>query len=152
MAHQRRRKSGKGVLRRHSLGLTVAAILVGWFVLYTRGDPSTHAGAFYGNALADWLGVLMIVIATKYFYEIGSAESRRPHPRSRQPIVVFLIDHSLTIFLFVSGAIWVAVYVNLDATGRAGQVIGNIVSEWTQLLGLVVMTKYMRETGSKESK
>jgi hypothetical protein len=138
-------------LRRHSLGLAVAGILVGWFVLYMRSDPSTHAGAFYGNALADWLGVLMIVVATKYFYEIGSAESRRPHPRSRRPLVVFLIDHSLTIFLIVSGAIWVAVYANVKANGRAGQVIGNIVSEWTQLLGLVVMTKYMHEIGSKES-
>jgi len=29
-------------------------------------------------------------------------------------------------------------------------VIGNIVSAWTQLLGLVVITKYSREKGSKE--
>jgi hypothetical protein len=31
-----------------------------------------------------------------------------------------------------------------------GQVIGNIVSGWTQLLGLVIITKYTREIGSKE--
>jgi hypothetical protein len=30
-------------------------------------------------------------------------------------------------------------------------VIGNIVSEWTQVLGLVLITKYAREQGSKES-
>ena len=145
--HRRRRR---GVFRQHSLGLAVAAILITWFVLYLRSDPSTHLGAFYGNALADWLGVFVIVIATKYFYEIGSAESRRPHPRSRHPAVVFLIDHSLTIALLVSGALWVAIYVNVDANGRAGQVIGNIVSEWTQLLGLIVMTKYLHEIGSHE--
>ncbi len=33
---------------------------------------------------------------------------------------------------------------------RAGQVVGNIVSAWIQMLGLVLMTKYARERGSKE--
>jgi hypothetical protein len=40
----------------------------------------------------------------------------------------------------------------VDPNGKAGQVVGNIVSEWTQLFGLVIMTKYLREIGSKESK
>ena len=53
------------MFRRHSLSLTVAAILAVWFVLYTRADPSTHLGAFYGNAVADWLGTFVLVIATK---------------------------------------------------------------------------------------
>ena len=39
----------------------------------------------------------------------------------------------------------------MDANGKTGQVVGNIVSEWTQVLGLVVMTKYLGETRSKES-
>ena len=34
----------------------------------------------------------------------------------------------------------------------AGQVVGNIVSEWTQILGIVLITKYTREIGSKESR
>jgi hypothetical protein len=38
----------------------------------------------------------------------------------------------------------------LDPEGKAGQVVGNIASEWTQLLGLVIMTKYLSEIGSKE--
>jgi hypothetical protein len=117
-----------------------------------RGDPSTRSGAFYGNALADWLGSFMIVITTKYFYELGSAESRQPHPRGRARLTRFVIDHSLTIVLVVTGAGWVALYSALDPQGKAGQVVGNIVSEWTQLLGLVIMTKYLREIGSKESK
>jgi hypothetical protein len=29
--------------------------------------------------------------------------------------------------------------------------VGNIVSEWTQILGLVLMTKRLLEVGSKES-
>src|SRR5215813_7503044 len=64
-------------------GLVVGSTVALWFVLYVRGDPSTHRGAFYGNAHADWLGSFMIVITTKYFYELGSAESRQPHPRTR---------------------------------------------------------------------
>jgi hypothetical protein len=150
-------KSGKryprlGGLKKHSLGLVVGAILALWFVLYARANPSTHTGAFYGNALADWLGSFMIVITTKYFYEVGSAESRQPHPRTRSRLVRLAIDHSLTIVLVVTGAAWAALYSALDPQGKAGQVVGNIVSEWTQLFGLVIMTKYLREIGSKESK
>jgi hypothetical protein len=146
------RYSRSSSLKKHSLGLAVGSIVALWFVLYTRGDPSTHRGAFYGNALADWLGSLMIVITTKYFYELGSAESRRPHPRTRTHFTRFVIDHSLTIVLVVTGAAWVTLYSALDSQGKAGQVVGNIVSEWTQLFGLVIMTKYLREIGSKESK
>jgi hypothetical protein len=139
-------------LKKHSLGLAVGSIVAVWFVLYVRGDPSTHSGAFYGNALADWLGSFMIVITTKYFYELGSPESRQPHPRTRSRLTRFVIDHSLTIVLIVTGASWAALYSALDPQGKTGQVVGNIVSEWTQLLGLVIMTKYLREIGSKESK
>jgi hypothetical protein len=39
----------------------------------------------------------------------------------------------------------------MDSEGRWGQVVGNIVSEWTQLLGLVLLTKRMFEEKSKES-
>jgi len=139
-------------LKKHSLGLAVGSIVALWFVLYERGDPSTHRGAFYGNALADWLGSLMIVITTKYLYELGSAESRQPHSRTRNRLTRFAIDHSLTIVLVVTGVAWGALYSALDPQGKAGQVVGNIASEWTQLLGLVIMTKYLREIGSKESK
>lgn len=140
-----------GPLRRHSLSLSVAAILTLWFVLYVRADPSTHIGAFYGNAIADWLGTFVLVIATKYFYEIGSPESRRPHPEGRGPLARFLIDHSLTIVLVITGIMWAVVYARIDANGKAGQVVGNVVSEWTQILGIVLVTKYTREVGSKES-
>jgi hypothetical protein len=145
---KRRRQSG--VLRRHALGLVVLGILLVWLVLYVRGDPDTRLGAFYGNALADWLGTFVIVIATKYLFEIGSAESRPPHPRSRGPLMRLLIDHSLTIALLATGAFWWVLYARLPVNDKSGQVIGNILSEWTQILGLVVITKYFREIGSKE--
>lgn len=151
MAHVRRTPS-HGAFRQHSLSLTVAGILVLWLVLYVRVDPSTHLGMFYGNALADWLGTFLIVIATKYFYEIGSVDSGPRHPRSRGPFSRFLVDHSLTVVLIASGIAWAVGYAQLDPNGKAGQVVGSIVSEWTQILGLVVMTKYTREIGSKESR
>ena len=62
----------------------------------------------------------------------------------------FLICHSLTIVLAATGVIWAVVYARSDVDSKAGQVIGNIVSEWTQILGLVLITKYAREIGSKE--
>ena len=147
-----RRRKVPHPLRRHSLSLTVGAIVAMWLLLYRSADPSTHLGAFYGNALADWVGTLMLVVATKYLYEIGSPESRTPHPGSRGPVARFLIDHSLTIALVITGAMWTAVYARIDANGKTGQVVGNIVSEWTQVLGIVVVTKYTREIGSRESR
>jgi hypothetical protein len=138
-------------VQRHSLSLIVGGILALWFALYLRADPQTHMGAFYGNAIADWTGTLLIVLVTKYFYEQGSKESRRP-PKVKFPgLRYFLECHSLTIFLVLTGAAWAALYAYSDANGKAGQVIGNIVSEWTQVLGLVLITKYAREAGSKES-
>lgn len=150
MPKKRATKHRKGFIQQHGLSIAVASILLLWLELYRQSDPETHIGAFYGNATADWLGTLMIVVATKYLFEIGSAESRPPHPSSRGPVARFLIDHSLTIGLIVTGAIWCVVYARMDANGKAGQVVGNIVSEWTQILGLVVITKYAGEKGSKE--
>jgi hypothetical protein len=40
----------------------------------------------------------------------------------------------------------------MDPNGKWGQVVGNIVSEWTQIFGLVLLTKKLMEVGSKESK
>jgi hypothetical protein len=40
----------------------------------------------------------------------------------------------------------------MDPNAKWGQVIGNIVSEWTQIFGLVLLTKRMIEHHSKESR
>jgi hypothetical protein len=146
------KRSGKhGFLWKHSLSITSAAVLALWVLLYRVSDPSTHIGSFFGNAIADWTGLLVMVLATKYLYEKGSAESRRPPKDIVGSISERLRDHSLTIFLLLTGVGWVFLYASLDSESKWGQVAGNVVSEWTQILGLVLMTKILIERRSKES-
>jgi hypothetical protein len=148
MGHSRR----KSFLVRHSLSMAALLILGIWILLYSFSDPSTHIGSFFGNAVADWSGVAVTVIATKYMYETGSAESRRPPRHFRSPVFEQLRNHSLTIFLVLTGIGWALLYARMNAEAKWGQVIGNIVSEWTQLLGLVLLTKRLIEPHSKESR
>jgi hypothetical protein len=148
----RTRRASTSFLREHSLSLMLAGILIFLFLIYRRSDPSTHLGALFGNAIADWLGVFVFVIATKYFFEIGSGESKRPTQHFHERVARLLIDHSLTIVLALTGIAWVVVYLKSEVDSRWGQVIGNIVSDWTQLLGLVIITKYLKERGSKEGR
>ena len=137
---------------KHSLALVAGAILLAWIVMYTCSSPETHVGSFFGNAIADWSGLVVMVIATKNLYEKGSAESKRPRGILPNRIEEILREHSLTIFLLITGALWLTLFLHMDAQGKWGQVVGNIVSEWTQILGLVLLTKKLIETGSKESK
>ncbi len=140
-----------GFLKHHSLSLVAIGILLSWIALYVYSDPETHRGSFFGNAIADWTGVVFTVIATKYFYEIGSAESRQPDRPARNRLFEIVRDHSLTILLGLTGAGWIVLYLKMDSEGKWGEVIGNLVSEWTQLLGLVLLTKRLIEDKSKES-
>ena len=118
-------------------------------VLYRRSNPDTHMGAFFGNAIADWTGVLITVVMTKHLYEKGSAESKQPKGKVRSAAVELLREHSLTLFLLVTGIAWVVAFKAMDPNSKWGQVVGNIVSEWTQILGWVLMTKRLMEVGSK---
>jgi hypothetical protein len=128
------------------------SILVSWILLYRVFDSKTHWGSFFGNAIADWTGVLVMVLATKHLYESGSEESNEP-PAGFFPAAFRIVQkHSLTIFLVMTGAGWILLFMRSDPTGKWGQVVSNIVSEWTQLLGLVLLTKKLREWHSKESK
>ena len=142
----------KSFWHQHSLSFATTAILSAWILLYSRSSPDTHVGSFFGNAIADWTGLLVTVLATKYFYEVGSAESRQPPNRWLGPIVKILQQHSLTIFLIVTGAAWIWLFARDNPTSKWGQVVGNIVSEWTQILGMVVLTKHLLEAHSKESR
>ena len=142
----------RGFLPHHSLSIAVGLIVFALIVLYSVSNPQKHVGAFFGNAIADWSGVLVIVLATKHLYETGSAESRKPpHPLLR-PIPEAIRNHSLTIFLLITGTGWALLFGHMDSEGRWGQVVGNIVSEWTQIIGTVLLTKKLREVNSKESK
>ncbi len=142
----------KSFLHRHSLSIVSAAILAAWIIMYTRSDPSTHWGSFFGNAIADWSGLLVTVLATKIFFEVGSAESRKPPHHWLRPALEFLQDHSLTIFLAITGAGWIWLFARSDPNSKWGQVVGNIVSEWTQIFGMVLLTKRLLEAHSKESR
>lgn len=60
--------------REHSLTIASSSVLGLWFILYCFSNPSTHIGSFFGNAIADWSGVVLMVLATKYLYEKLSRE------------------------------------------------------------------------------
>lgn len=147
----RTRDPKNAFFREHSLTIASSAILILWICLYCISSPTTHLGSFFGNAIADWSEVVVIVIVTKFFYEKGSSESLRPPQVFLGFILDFLRDHSLSIFLLITGIGWVTLYVAMDSTGKRGQVVGNIVSEWTQIFGLVLLTKKLTERHSKES-
>jgi putative Mn2+ efflux pump MntP len=149
MPRTRRRKPS--FIREHSLSIAAASILTVWIGLYAVSSPRTHLGSFFGNAIADWSGVVVMVFATKYLYETGSAESRRPPKHLLSPVRERLRDHSLSIFLVITAIGWIALYASMDSEAKWGQVVGNIVSEWTQIFGLVLLTKRLIERHSKES-
>lgn len=150
-AHETRDHKKKPFLREHSLSLVTGCILVLWIILYIHWNEHSHCGSFFGNAIADWTGVVVTVIATKYLYEKGSAESRRPPKGPLQPLRRLLRQHSLSIFLIITGLIWIFVFKSMDPDSKWGEVVGNVVSEWTQLFGMVILTKKLVEQHSKES-
>jgi putative Mn2+ efflux pump MntP len=149
MAETQTRK--RSFFHEHSLTIASTSILILWFVLYCFSNPSTHIGSFFGNAIADWSGVVLMVLATKYMYERDSRQSKRL-PKTTLPSRAeeFLRDHSLSIFLLITGIGWVVLFAKMDAGGKWGQVVGNVVSEWTQAFGLVLLTKRYIERHSKE--
>ena len=97
-----------------------------WIVGYRFLDPKTHLGAFFGNAIADWSGSVVIILGTKFLYEIGSAESRPVRGRERRPWPDFLHRHSLLLFLIVTGAGWTLLFVRLDNEGKWGRWSGTL--------------------------
>jgi hypothetical protein len=145
-----RTRTSKKFLHRHSLSLTAAGIVILWITLYRLSDPSTHVGAFFGNAIADWMGVVVTVLMTKHLYEKGSPQSKQPKGVLPSKVMEFFREHSLTIFLVITGVAWVVAFNAMDPNSRWGQVVGNIVSEWTQILGMVLITKRLIEVGSKQ--
>lgn len=137
-------------IARHSLTIVATALLFLWIGGYLWLDPKTHLAAFCGNAIADWSGSLVIILGTKFFYEVGSKESRRYRPHGPNPVWNFLLEHSLLIFIGVTGIGWTLLFLTMNAESKWGQVVGNLVSEWCQMAGLVFLTKRLVEIGSKE--
>jgi hypothetical protein len=139
----------KSFLQQHSLSASALGVVIFLIVLYTRSTPSTHFGSFFGNAIADWTGVFVTIVMTKYLYEKGSRESRQPKGKLPDKVLEIVREHSLTIVLAITGIGWVIAFWEMDPGSKWGQVVGNIVSEWTQILGLVLMTKKLIEVGAK---
>ena len=145
----KRSRSPKQFLHKHSLSLVALGVVVLLIALYCWSNSTTHIGSFFGNAIADWTGVFVTVVMTKHLYEKGSTESKQPKGKVRSATAELLREHSLTLFLVVTGIAWVVAFRAMNPSSRWGQVLGNIVSEWTQILGLVLMTKRLIEVGSK---
>src|SRR5215831_677690 len=94
-------------LRKHSLSLAAGIIVLLLIVLYSASNPSTHLGSFYGNAIADWTGVFVTIVLTRYLYEKGSKESKQPRGQEASVILQLLREHSLTLVLVITGLAWV---------------------------------------------
>ena len=134
---------------RHSLSIVAITLLVLWIVGYVWLDPKTRLSAFCGNAIADWSGSVVLILGTKFFYEIGSAESKPVRGRSASPVLEFLREHSLLIFIGLTGIVWTVLFLKMNPDGHWGQVVGNLISEWVQMAGLVFLTKRLVEVGAK---
>ncbi len=147
MSSSRRRRS---FLSRHGLGIVALVLLVVWIVGYRMLDPKTHLGAFFGNAIADWSGSVVIIFGTKFLYEVGSAESRPVKKKTDPGWLNIFRRHSLLLFMVTTGIGWALLFARMNPESKWGQVIGNIVSEWVQMAGLVFLTKRLVEVGSKE--
>jgi len=145
------RKGARAWLREHSLSLVAGGVLLLWLLLYLPADPATHSGAFFGNAIADWSGVVLVVVGTKFLYERGSPESK-PVRKPGRKLKAILVEHSLSIALAASALGWLVLFLRMDPTSKWGQVVGNVLSEWVQVLGIVLLTKGLFEKGSEESK
>ena len=132
-------------LARHSLSLAAALVVTIVFLAYTVSDPSTHSGAFFGNAIADWTGVFVSVLAAKHLSE----RKVRGHLPPGSPISAHISrlthNHSLSLFLAFTGLVWLILYLRMNVEAKWGQVVGSLVSEWTQNLGFVFMTKRLME-------
>lgn len=139
-------------LRFHSLSLVSLGLLTLWIVLYSLSDPNTHWGSFFGNAIADWSGSVVIIVGTKFLIEAGSPESRPTRGHRKNLILNFLYRHSLLLFLAITGVGWLILFARMNPLDKWGQVVGNILSEWVQMAGLVFLTKELLERGSKESR
>ncbi|MFN2528013.1 MAG: hypothetical protein ABR584_04785 [Candidatus Baltobacteraceae bacterium] len=145
-----RSAGAKRFFHEHGLSIVVIGILCLWLVLYSISDPKSHFGSFFGNAIADWSGSAVIVLGTKYLTERGSSQSKQRRSPKRG-WAGLLYQHSLLLFLFVTAIGWALAFAHSDAQSKWGQVVGNVLSEWIQMAGLVFLTKGLIERGSKES-
>lgn len=149
MKQSRRRK--RTWFGRHGLSVVAAALLALWFCGYIWLDPHSHLSAFCGNAIADWSGSLVIILGTKFLYEVGSRESKPFHSQKfHHPAVRLLAEHSLLIATGLMALAAGLAFWQMSPDSKWGEVMGNLLSEGVQMAGLVFLTKRLVEVGSKE--
>jgi len=136
----------------HSLSFVVLAIVLAWIFLYWKSDYTSHRGTFYGNAIADWSGAWIILIVTKFLHERGSTESRPFQDRVKTPWLRFIAEHSLSLFLLLCCVTTGMIFLRMDPNSKWGEVAGNLLSQFVQLLGLVLLTKKLFEKAPSETK
>ncbi|MGI8433066.1 MAG: hypothetical protein ACR2MW_12345, partial [Chthoniobacterales bacterium] len=90
MTAKKRPRPPRSWFYRHSLSLVALTLLLLWIVGYIWLDPKGRLSAFCGNAIADWSGSVVIILGTKFFYEIGSKESRPIRRQRANKVANFL--------------------------------------------------------------
>src|SRR5258708_37458117 len=102
--------------------MVAVGLLIVWIVGCRMLDPKTHMGAFFGNAIADWSGSVVIILGTKFLYEVGSAERRPIKGKQRSAWIEFLHRHSLLIFIVITGIGWGFLVFLMNPDSKWGQV------------------------------
>lgn len=141
-----------GFFQQHSLSIVSGGLLLLWIVLYTLSDPATHFGSFFGNAIADWSGSLVLILGTKFLIEVRAAGSLPARRHLKNPVANFIYRHSLLLIIIVTGLGWAVLFARMNPASKWGQVVGSLVSEWLQMGGLVFLTKRLIEKGSPQSR
>src|SRR5213596_3578611 len=122
-------KHRRSFLYRHSLSMVAVALLIVWIVGYRMLDPKTHLGAFFGNAVADWSGSVVIILGTTFLYEVGSPESRPVKGKERSAWRDVVHRQSLLISIVIRRGGWRFLSVSMNAERKCAQVVGRVVSE-----------------------
>ena len=140
------------LIQRHQLTLMASVVLLTLIIFYIPSNPDTHWGSFFGNAIADWSGVVASVICTRILYERGAPGCRHRKAKDPNPVIRWMKNHTLTVFFGTTWIVWIILFARMPATSKWGQVVGNVVSEWTQILGLIWLTKWFYEEQVKKHK
>jgi hypothetical protein len=140
----------KSFIQRHMLTLVACVVLLSWVFFYMPSNPDTHWGSFFGNAIADWSGVVASIICTRILYERGAPGCRHRKAKDKNLVIRWIKNHTLTVFFGVTLIGWIILFARMSATSKWGQVVGNVVSEWTQILGMIWLTKMFYEEQVKK--
>ena len=130
-------KRRKSFLHRHSLSLVTAFVLCTWITLYIRFNPSTHWAP--SSATQSPTGLAFSSQSSPRSICSRSVRWRAGCP----PPWLRPVAHWRILVEHLSGdhRCWVDMAVRQIDPNSWGQVAGNIVSEWTQIFGMVWLTK-----------